>query len=38
MLMSWFEDEFLDAPIQKFRDVKFIRGRTSDFVNPSELP
>src|SRR6266704_1978852 len=36
-LMSWLENEFLDAPIQKFRDVEFVRGRASDFVNPAEL-
>src|SRR6266702_7077965 len=35
-LMSWLENEFLDAPIQKFRDVEFVRGRASDFVNPAE--
>src|SRR5258708_32411361 len=36
-LMSWLENKFLDAPIQKFRDVEFVRGRASDFVNPAEL-
>ena len=35
--MSWLENQFLDAPIQKFRDVEFVRGRASDFVNPAEL-
>src|SRR5260370_41351808 len=36
-LMSWLENQFLDAPIQKFRDVEFVCGRASDFVNPAEL-
>ena len=36
-LVSIFEDEFLDAPVQDFRDVKFAFPRASDFVNPSEL-
>src|SRR5882724_8333273 len=36
-LVSWFEDEFLDAPIQKFGDVEFVRGGAGDFVNPTEL-
>ena len=37
MLVSWFEDEFLDAPIQKFGDVELVRGGAGDFVNPAEL-
>ena len=36
-LTRWFEDEFLDAPIQEFGDVEFVRGGAGDFVNPAEL-
>ena len=36
-LTSWFENEFLDAPVQEFGDVQLVRGGTSNFVNPSEL-
>jgi len=25
-LMSWFENQFLDAPVQNFGDVKFVFG------------
>src|SRR5260370_20625968 len=36
-LMTWLENKFVAAPIQKFRDVEVVRGRASDFVNPAEL-
>src|SRR3989442_8280175 len=36
-LMAWFEDEFLDAPIQEFGDVELVCGGAGDFVNPAEL-
>src|SRR5260370_3556550 len=36
-LVSWLKDEFLDAPIQKFRDVELVRGGAGDGVNPAEL-
>ncbi len=36
-LVSGLEDEFLDAPVQKFGDVEFVRGRAGDLVNPAEL-
>ena len=36
-LVSWFENEFLDAPIQEFGDVEFVRGGAGDLVNPAEL-
>ncbi len=35
--MCWFEDEFLDAPVQQFRDVEFVFGWAGDSVNPAEL-
>src|ERR1700741_4495850 len=35
--MARFEDEFLNAPIQKFGDVKLVWEGASDFVNPAEL-
>src|SRR5260370_32063454 len=36
-LAARFKNEFLDAPIQKFGDVEFVRGGTSHFVDPAEL-
>src|SRR5437016_1614179 len=36
-LAGWFENEFLDAPVQELGDVEFVRGGTGDFVNPAEL-
>src|SRR5258708_37330602 len=36
-LMSWFENEFLDAPVQNFGDVERVFGGAGDFVNPAEL-
>ena len=36
-LMSWFENEFLDAPVQDFCNVKFVFGGAGDFVDPAEL-
>src|ERR1700737_4755608 len=36
-LVSWFKDEFLDAPVQNFSDVEFAFGGAGDFVNPAEL-
>src|SRR6266851_4488289 len=36
-LMSWFENEFLDAPVQDFGDVELVFGGAGDFVNPAEL-
>ena len=35
--MRWFENEFLDTPVQEFGDVKFVRGGAGDFMNPAEL-
>ena len=35
--MRWFENEFLDAPVQEFGDVEFVCGGAGDFVNPAEL-
>ena len=35
--MSWFENEFLDAPVEEFGDVKLVFGGAGDFVNPAEL-
>src|SRR5712664_4131250 len=36
-LMSWFENPFLDAPVQNFGDVEFVFGGAGDFVNPAKL-
>jgi len=36
-LVSWFENEFLDAPVQNFGDIEFAFGGAGDFVNPAEL-
>src|SRR5712664_3607128 len=36
-LMSWFENQFLDAPVQNFGDVEFVFGGAGDFVNPAKL-
>src|ERR1700720_3510075 len=36
-LMSRFENEFLDAPVQNFGDVEFVFGGAGDFVDPAEL-
>src|SRR5258708_4044082 len=36
-LMSWFENEFLDAPVQDFSGVEFVFRGAGDFVNPAEL-
>src|SRR5260221_4581363 len=36
-LMSWFENEFLDAPVQDFSNVQFVFGGAGDFVDPAEL-
>jgi len=35
--VSWFENEFLDAPVQNFGDIEFVFGGAGDFVNPPEL-
>ena len=35
--MGRFENEFLDAPIQEFGHVEFVRGGAGNFVNPTEL-
>src|SRR5258706_14988613 len=36
-LMSWFENEFLDAPVQDFCNVQVVFGGAGDFVDPAEL-
>src|SRR5258706_15724759 len=36
-LMSWFENEFLDAPVQDFCNVQVVFGGAGDFVGPAEL-
>ena len=35
--MRWFQNEFLNTPVQELRDVEFVGRGTGDFVNPSEL-
>jgi hypothetical protein len=37
MLVRWFEDQFLDAPVQELGDVEFVFGGAGDGVDPSEL-
>src|ERR1700674_4353795 len=36
-LVSWFENEFLDAPVQDFCYVEFVFGGAGDLVDPAEL-
>ena len=31
------EEELLDAPVEKFADVKLVFGGAGDFVNPAKL-
>ena len=36
-LLTGFDDEFLDAPVQEFGDIELVCGGAGDFVNPAEL-
>jgi hypothetical protein len=37
-LVSRFENQFLRAPVQNFRDIEFVFRRTCYLVDPPELP
>src|SRR5215469_2732163 len=37
LLVRGSKNQFLYPPVQQLGHVKFIQGRTCDFVNPSEL-
>ena len=36
-LVCWLKVQFLDAPVEKFRDKELVLAGAGDFVNPAKL-